>query len=108
MDLKAFYQKIANAKNAIATPYVIVVSSETPDGGRAGLFTEVTREAAARMIVEGRARLASEEEAARFYAEQADAARRAQEHAASQRVQFALLSESDLQGLRLQTKKLKS
>ena len=40
------------------------LSLETPDGGKPGIRTEVSRENASRMIVDGRARLANKSEAA--------------------------------------------
>lgn len=104
MDLKAFYHKIAAAKEMIATPFAVIVSADTPDGGRAGILTEVGRELAARMIVEGRARLASENEALNYYAERVEAARRAAESEAEQRLKIALVSERDLKAVRMQLK----
>lgn len=74
MDLRALYRKIRQEEERIAEPHVIVVSEQTPDGGKAGVKTEVTRSAAARLIVEGRAKLATPEEAAEYFAELAGAA----------------------------------
>jgi hypothetical protein len=62
MDVKSYYKKIREKEQEIASPFAIVSSLETPDGGRAGVLTEVTRELAARMMVEGRGRLANEAE----------------------------------------------
>jgi hypothetical protein len=62
MDLRVYFQKLRSFEASIPTPYVVVVSQETPDGGRAGVKTEVRREMAAQLVIEGRARLASEEE----------------------------------------------
>ena len=62
MDLRVYFQKLRSIEANIPTSYVVVVSQETPDGGRAGVQTEVRREMAARLVIEGRARLASEEE----------------------------------------------
>ncbi len=107
MDLKVFYQKIAHVRETISAPYAITVSVETPDGGRAGILTEVSREVAARLIVEARARLASDSEAADFHAQRAEALRLAEEREAQQRVQFTLLSEQDMQVLRQQSKRSK-
>ena len=66
MDLRMFYQKMRKLEQEITAPHVVVISAETPDGGKAGVQTEVTREMAARLIVEGRARLATSEEAEEF------------------------------------------
>jgi len=69
MDLRAYYQTIRKIEAEIREDSVVVVSLETPDGGRAGVLTEVPRSAAARLIVEQRVELASEEATARFRAE---------------------------------------
>ncbi len=66
MDLRVFYQKIRSVENEIKEPHVVVLSLDTPDGGKAGLRTEVSRGHAAKMVVEGSARLASVEEAEEF------------------------------------------
>jgi hypothetical protein len=85
MDLRQFYKKIRDVEVAIPERFPFVVSLETADGGKPGVITEAPRYQAARMIVEGRARLASEEEkqvflercaAARKAAEEVEAARR--------------------------------
>lgn len=67
MDLRIFYQKVRKVEQEITEPHVVMVSLETPDGGKPGIKTEVSRESASRLIVEGRARLASKGEAAEFF-----------------------------------------
>ena len=59
MDLRGYYQKIKEVEAKIADAFAVIVSLESPDGGKAGTQTEVTRSLAARMIVNGRARLAT-------------------------------------------------
>ena len=66
MDLRIFYQKMRKLEQEIVGAHVIVVSLETPDGGKPGVKTEVTRANAALLIVEGRARLADKAEAAEY------------------------------------------
>ncbi|HLX44667.1 MAG TPA: hypothetical protein VKR43_14575 [Bryobacteraceae bacterium] len=68
MDLRAYYQKIRRIEAGISEAAVVVVSRETSDGGRAGVFTDVPRSVAARMIADEKADLASEEDAAEFRA----------------------------------------
>ncbi len=68
MDLRAFYQTIRKITAEITEDAAVIISRETPDGGRAGVKTEVPREVAARMIAEGTADLASPEQAAEFRA----------------------------------------
>ena len=66
MDLRMFYQKLRKIEEDITDPHVVVVSQETADGGRAGQKSEVSRSIAARSLLEGRARLATPEEAAEY------------------------------------------
>jgi hypothetical protein len=66
MDLKVFYQKMRKLESEIPDAHVIVVSLETADGGKAGRLTEVNRETAARLVVEGRSRLANADESTEF------------------------------------------
>lgn len=73
MDLQVYYQDIREVEAAIPTEFAVIVSLATKDGGREGVKTEVSRQIAARSVVEGRARLASEEEAREFYRRPADA-----------------------------------
>ena len=58
MDLRAYYQKIRDVEAKIPGPYAVVVSLATPDGGKAGMLTEVPRRVAAKMVVDGTATLA--------------------------------------------------
>jgi hypothetical protein len=62
MEVKTFYRKLREIE-AILPDEVILISKETPEGGRAGRFTEAPRAVAARMIVEGIADQASEADA---------------------------------------------
>lgn len=100
MDLRAFYRRLREVEATIAEEYPIVVSRETPDGGRGGVRSEVRREVAARLIVEGRARLATAEEAAEFREQAADAKRLAEQQAAASRVQLTVVSEAELRALK--------
>jgi hypothetical protein len=67
MDVRIFFQKVRQVEAAITTPHAVVVSLETPDGGKAGTMTEVSRIMASRLVVENKARLASDEETNEFY-----------------------------------------
>jgi hypothetical protein len=64
MDLRAYYQKIRRIEAGIPEEAVVMVSRETPDGGRAGVLTEVPRAVAARLIADEKADLATTDEAA--------------------------------------------
>jgi molybdenum-dependent DNA-binding transcriptional regulator ModE len=100
MDLKLYYQKIREMESKIKEAFPVVVSVETPDGGKAGVLTEVTPGIAAKMLVEGAARLATAEEATAFAAANAEARRAAEQLAAAAKVQFAVLSTAELNKLK--------
>jgi hypothetical protein len=55
MDVRQFYKKVREVQGGIEEPFIFVTSLETPDGGRAGSVAEVSRDLAARLIVEGKA-----------------------------------------------------
>ena len=100
MDLKVYYQKIRDLERSFKVTHPIVVSQETADGGTAGVKTEVPGHIAARMIVDGRAVLASEKEAGEFLQHKREAKRAADQLQASARMQVTVVSESDLRALR--------
>jgi hypothetical protein len=101
MDLRIYFQKMRAIENEILEPYVVVSSLETPDGGRAGRLTEVARPVAAQLLVEARARLATEDEA-REYKERAERARaEVEQTVAKSKMQFTLLTEQESRALRM-------
>lgn len=100
MDLRAFYQKIRQLEATIAADHVVVVSNETPEGGRAGMKAEVSRAIAARLVVEGRARLANADETTEFRDAASEAARKAEQAASANRLQLTVISDADLRALK--------
>ncbi|MGB7758881.1 MAG: hypothetical protein WBL61_03575 [Bryobacteraceae bacterium] len=91
MDLRLYYQKIRDTQAKIADPFPVVESCETPDGGTAGRLTEVTAALAAKLIVDGAARLASEGDAAAYREARTKAKQAADEALAAARVQMTFL-----------------
>jgi hypothetical protein len=100
MDLKLYYQKIRAKESEITEAFPIVVSNETADGGKPGVLTEVTSGIAAKMVVDGVARLATAQEAKAFRAVQVDAKRVADQAAAAAKVQFTVVSTTELNKLK--------
>jgi len=100
MDLRIYYQKIRDMESSITEAFPVVVSNETADGGKPGVLTEVTPGIAAKMLVENVARLATAEEAKAFRAVQAEAKRVADQEAAAAKVQFTVLSTTELNKLK--------
>ncbi len=66
MDLRHYYAAVRLIEDQIQEQDVLVVSEATPDGGKAGVFCEVSRHAGARLVVEQKARLATAEEQSQF------------------------------------------
>ena len=94
MELKQYFRKMRELESTIAEQYPLVVSLETPDGGKAGMITEVSRLNAARMIIEGRALLASESEREAYLNQQAAARKAAEKADLAKRIQVAILADS--------------
>ena len=80
MDLKRYYHEIRETEKALP-PVCVIRSLETQDGGVAGVLTEVTRQVAARMIVERRAERANEKDSGQFLAKRRAASEEAQKQA---------------------------
>ena len=103
MDLRQYFKKVKELEAAMVEAYPIVVSLETSDGGKPGMASEVSRANAAKLIAEGRAVLATEEQTTEFF-ERRKVAREAVEQAEmARRLQVTIVSEADL--ARLQARK---
>ncbi len=100
MDMKAYYEKLRRVEAEMTNRDAVVVSLETPDGGKPGVKIEVPREIAAKLIVENRARLASEKEAAALRAETAETKRQADQAAEASRMNLMVLSQEDMETLK--------
>ena len=100
MDLRVYYQKIREVEEKIIQEFVVVVSHATADGGKAGTLTEVMRRIAAKLIVDGLARLATGDETKAFQTAQAESKRVADQLAVASKVQLAVLSTDELAQLK--------
>jgi hypothetical protein len=96
MNLKLYFEKIRATEAEIAEEFPIVVSKETEDGGKAGRYAEVTRAVAAKMITEKKARLATPEETRIYRDAQAEAKRIADQAAEASKVQFTVVSTTEM------------
>ena len=95
-----YFQKLEETEQAITSPQVVVVSAGTPDGGKAGIVSEVSRPVAAQLIAETRARLATDAEARDYRAEKERARAAFEQERLSNRVQVTVLSDNELRSLR--------
>lgn len=66
MDLRSYYKKVRDAESALKGNDIVVMSLATSEGGIDGVLTETPRGVAAKLIAEGRARVATEAEAFEF------------------------------------------
>lgn len=99
MDLRVYYKKIREAMEAIPGEFAVLVSRETPDGGQPGVLTEAHRALAARLLVDGRVRLATMEEDSQYRASEEQIRQKALRDAAPPRLQVAVISEKDIDAL---------
>ena len=97
MDVKQYFRKMREIENTLTEPYPVVVSLETSDGGKAGTVCEVPRSVAAKMILERRATLASDEQKELFFQQQEAAKKAAEKAELARRLQVAIIADSDLQ-----------
>ncbi|MBS1857123.1 MAG: hypothetical protein JST11_17260 [Acidobacteria bacterium] len=105
MDLRLYYQKIRDKQAEIEGEFAVVISNATGDGGKEGTKTEVPKRLAAKMVVDGSARLATADEAAEHRAGIAEAARQAEQAAAAARLQVSVISTRDLEQLKTDVRK---
>ena len=96
MDLKNYFKKIKDTESSIEEQYLLIVSVETPDGGKPGTVIEVSRQEAAKAMVEGRAVRANEEQKEGYYKQEAERKRSAEKAELSRRLQIAIISDSEL------------
>jgi hypothetical protein len=100
MNLNNYYDKIRETEQQIFGDCAVIVSQETPDGGRPGVLTEAPKRTASRLVVEGAARLATADEAAAFRAAKQKAKAEADDAAAASKVQFTVVPAAELQSLK--------
>ncbi|MGD0868226.1 MAG: hypothetical protein ABSB88_01640 [Bryobacteraceae bacterium] len=100
MDLRQYYQKIREKEAAFKDPFPVLVSRETGDGGKNGVLTEVTPQIAARMVIDGTAQEASEEQAREFRKQQAEVRRMAQEAAEAAKVLVAVVTTDEFKRIK--------
>jgi hypothetical protein len=87
VDLRKYFRRVREIESELLEAYHIIVSLETPDGGKAGIMSEVPRALAAKAIAEGRAVLASEAEREAFQTKQLEARVAAERAELARRVQ---------------------
>ncbi len=108
MDLKEYYKEVAKIEASIKTPFAVVVSLSTPNGGREGLVSEVARSVAARMVADKQARLADAKEIKAYQRDREQELKRRDDAVSRERIRAALAVEDELtllkEALQLQPK----
>jgi hypothetical protein len=93
MDLRQYFKRIRETEASLAEPFPLIVSLETPEGGKSGAVSEVPREIAAKMLVEGRAVLATEKEKQAYVERQLSAKKAAEKAELARRLQVAIITD---------------
>ncbi len=91
MDLKVYYKRVREIEQTISDPFVLIVSEATDDGGKEGVRSEVSRNLAAKMIMDRRARLANNDEIKEYYDGLAQAKKAADQLAAVNRMRVTVV-----------------
>ena len=91
MDLRSYYKKVREAEATLKGSEVVLVSLATSEGGKEGVFTEAPRGVAAKLIAEGRARVATETEAAGFREGLREGREQFEQDEAARRVQIVVM-----------------
>src|ERR1700676_5225576 len=97
VDLRLYFQKIRTVEASIPGMHATVISLETSDGGRAGQVSEVSRAVAAKLVAQGKVRLADEQEAEDFKTYTREARRLAAEGPPAENFSSSALQEADLE-----------
>ena len=93
MDLRQYFKKVRATEGELADSFPLVVSLETSDGGKPGTTSEVTRLQAAKLLVEGFARLASDDEKKAYFTKQASDKKVAERADIARRLQVTIVDE---------------
>ena len=96
MDLRSYYRKVREAEETLTGESVVMVSLATSEGGKEGVRTETPRLVAAKLIAEGRARVATEEEAEGFHASNREAKERFDQEEAARRMHVMVIPSPEL------------
>jgi hypothetical protein len=95
MDVRSYYKKVKDTEEGLKGSEVVLVSLATPEGGKEGVRTEAPRDVAARMIAEGRARVATDAEAEEFRDGLRMAQERHEREEAARRVQIVVVPQAE-------------
>ncbi len=95
MDLRSYYTRIRETEELLTGEHLVLFSLKTSEGGKEGVLTEASRAIAARLIAEGRARVATDDEAIEFYEKHRESKERIDNEEAARRLQVMVIPASD-------------
>lgn len=95
MDLRSYYKKVRETESTLKGNEAVLVSLATSEGGKEGVRTEAPRGVAAKLIAEGRARLATDAEASEFREGLSAAREKYEQDEAARRVQIVVVPARD-------------
>jgi len=99
MDLQAYYRKVRETAAQYPDKDLVVISRATGDGGKAGVYTEVPKQVAAAMVVEGKAEVAGQDEAEAFRKARAAEKERVEREQAAAKTPLSVVTTADLKRL---------
>ena len=97
MDLKQYFRKLRETESSLEESFPVITSLETADGGKGGVISEVSRAVAAKLLVEGRAVLATDEQKQAYLNQQEIAKKNAEKLELARRVQVAIIADPEFQ-----------
>lgn len=96
MDMKTYYQRIRAAEAELGGVDVMVTSLATSDGGREGVVNLVRSEIAARLLVDKKVRLATEDEVDEYQRAAEEMRRQAELEKTAQQIQVVVIPSEEL------------
>ncbi len=98
MNLQKYFEDLKQKESEIEGRDIYVSSLETPDGGKVGIITQVPKRLGCQLIVEGKARLASETEVEEHRRVQAERRAAIESQTYAQRIQVQVVADPRIGG----------
>ena len=93
-ETQDFYRESREHAESIKEDFPLLISKNTRNGGKAGVFSEVSREEAGRRLASNSHRLATPEETAKHRSETSDARLAAETSDAAQKMRLAIIQQA--------------
>ncbi len=100
MDIRGYFNKVREAEKLIDGTMAVIVSLDTPEGGKAGRSMEVGRSVAAHMMVDARARLATDQEIADYRASVEQDIEQARKALHASNISLTMMTDENMKNLR--------